>query len=101
MDPITRPQAALMTSGILTVIQVIRIKFCCGYTLGTGLISVMGTSFTFLPLAREIVTSEIKAGKSGMDAYGASESITPALVRLFVCSFVRCRIEPLPQRLRN
>jgi NCS2 family nucleobase:cation symporter-2 len=67
---------ALMTSGLLTIIQVIRLKFCCNYTLGTGLISVMGTSFTFLPLAREIVTSEIKScnaagtGPCGMDAYG-------------------------------
>lgn len=62
--------ASLMTSGILTIMQVLRFKLCKGYTLGTGLISVMGTSFTFLPLAREIVTTQIKEGKSGMDAYG-------------------------------
>jgi NCS2 family nucleobase:cation symporter-2 len=71
--------AALITSGLLTIIQVIRLKLCCGYALGTGLLSVMGTSFTFLPLARQIVVSEIQRGKSenggdgtgyGFEAYG-------------------------------
>lgn len=30
----------------------------------------MGVSFTFLPIAREVVVSEIAAGNSGKDAYG-------------------------------
>ena len=42
--------SAMLASGILTIIQITRIKLCGGYFLGTGLISVMGTSFTFLPI---------------------------------------------------
>ena len=42
--------SAMLASGILTIIQITRIKLCGGYYLGTGLISVMGTSFTFLPI---------------------------------------------------
>ena len=52
--------AAWITSGILTIIQVFRAKIIgTGYYLGTGLISVMGTSFTFLPIAREMVIRAI------------------------------------------
>ncbi|KAH8051864.1 xanthine transmembrane transporter [Aureococcus anophagefferens] len=48
--------AAWITSGILTIIQVFRAKILgTPFYLGTGLISVMGTSFTFLPIAREMV----------------------------------------------
>merc|ERR1712097_206025 len=51
---------AWFTSGILTIIQVFRAKIIgTGYYLGTGLISVMGTSFTFLPIAREMVIRSI------------------------------------------
>ena len=34
----------MLASGILTIIQITRIKLCGGYYLGAGLISVMGTS---------------------------------------------------------
>ena len=52
--------AAWITSGILTIIQVFRAKILgTGFYLGTGLISVMGTSFTFLPIAREMVIRAI------------------------------------------
>ena len=52
--------AAWITSGILTIIQVFRAKIIgTGYYLGTGLISVMGTSFLFLPIAREMVIRSI------------------------------------------
>jgi len=63
--------ASLIASGLLTVVQILRFRIRgTPYYLGTGLLSVMGTSFTFLPIAREIVTSEIRAGNSGADAYG-------------------------------
>ena len=60
-----------------------------GYTLGTGLVSVMGTSFTFLPIAREVVVSEIQAGRSGMDAYGKflGTCLAASLTEIFI-SFV-------------
>ena len=75
--------------------QILRWKLIGGYTLGTGLISVIGTSFTFLPIAREVVVSEIQAGRSGMDAYGKflgtclAASVTEPLHLL--------RAAPLPQ----
>eukprot|EP00894_Picocystis_sp_ML_P003028 jgi/Pico_ML_1/53545/g4076.t1 len=49
--------AALLTSGIFTVLTVIRLKLFGSdklpggpYYIGTGLLSVMGVSFTFLPI---------------------------------------------------
>lgn len=64
--------AGWITSGLLTIVQVFRAKLCgTKYYLGTGLISVMGTSFTFLPIARDMVVSEIleaqNEGKCGAD----------------------------------
>mmetsp|Transcript_20709 Transcript_20709/g.26808 ORF Transcript_20709/g.26808 Transcript_20709/m.26808 type:complete len:701 (-) Transcript_20709:468-2570(-) len=57
--------AAWITSGILTCVQVFRAKLGgTGYYLGTGLVSVMGTSFTFLPIARDMVISEIRDAKA-------------------------------------
>lgn len=35
-----------------------------------SLFQVMGVSFTFLPIAREVVMSEINAGTPGKEAYG-------------------------------
>ncbi len=35
-----------------------------------SLLEVMGVSFTFLPIAREVVMSEINAGTPGKEAYG-------------------------------
>lgn len=52
--------AAWITSGLLTIVQVFRARILgTNLYLGTGLISVMGTSFTFLPIARDMVVSEI------------------------------------------
>lgn len=42
---------ALIVSGLMTVIQILRVKLFGGYYIGTGLISISGTSFTFLPIA--------------------------------------------------
>mmetsp|Transcript_54375 Transcript_54375/g.100428 ORF Transcript_54375/g.100428 Transcript_54375/m.100428 type:complete len:686 (-) Transcript_54375:308-2365(-) len=57
--------AAWITSGLLTTVQVFRAKILgTGYYLGTGLISVMGTSFTFLPIAREMVVAEISQARA-------------------------------------
>lgn len=48
--------AALIVSGVTSWIQVSQIKIPrTGITIGTGLISVMGTSFTFLPVARDAI----------------------------------------------
>merc|ERR1719181_360070 len=67
--------AAWITSGLLTIVQVFRAKLGgTGFYLGTGLISVMGTSFTFLPIARDIIASKNACGDfpedPGLAAYG-------------------------------
>jgi len=51
---------AWITSGLLTIVQVFRLHIRgTPFYLGTGLISVMGTSFTFLPIARTMVLEAI------------------------------------------
>eukprot|EP00904_Undaria_pinnatifida_P010137 jgi/Undpi1/6253/HiC_scaffold_20.g08737.m1 len=83
--------AALIVSGATSLIQVSQLKIPrTSITIGTGLISVMGTSFTFLPVARDAI-SQMK-GKSdfldddgvfdGEKAYGA------VLGTFLVCSWV-------------
>lgn len=69
--------AALITSGICTIINVLQVPipfskkiFGTHLYVGSGLLSVMGTSFTFLPIF-EIAIRQMKVdGLSGEDAYG-------------------------------
>ena len=69
--------AALITSGICTIINVLRVPipmtkklFGRQLYIGSGLLSVMGTSFTFLPIF-EIAIQQMKVdGIDGTVAYG-------------------------------
>ena len=46
--------AGLMTAGLLSLIHIYRLKLgASGYYMGTGMVSVLGTSFTFVPIARQ------------------------------------------------
>jgi NCS2 family nucleobase:cation symporter-2 len=91
--------AALITSGICTIINVMQIPIpfsesIRGKTLyiGSGVLSVLGTSFTFLPIY-EIAISQMKAdGMTGDAAYGAmiGTSMVCCLLEL-VLSFVPMR----------
>lgn len=49
--------ASLITSGILSAIQMSRIPLPFGYQLGTGVLSVVGTSFATLSTADAIITN--------------------------------------------
>ena len=69
--------AALITSGICTIINVMKFqipfsKRLFGRTLfiGSGLLSVMGTSFTFLPIFEISIRSMKADGIPGEEAYG-------------------------------
>lgn len=74
--------AALITSGICTIINVMKVEipltkkiFGRSLYIGSGLLSVMGTSFTFLPIF-EIAIRQMKSdGIDGQVAYG---KITPS-----------------------
>ena len=69
--------AALITSGICTIITVMHLPipftekiFGRQFYLGSGVLSVMGTSFTFLPIF-ELAIRQMKAdGVEPFDAYG-------------------------------
>ncbi|RUO95401.1 hypothetical protein BC936DRAFT_144140 [Jimgerdemannia flammicorona] len=53
--------AALIICGFGSALQITRFKLWnTGYYLGTGLISVVGTSFTIIPLAESVVKSMYK-----------------------------------------
>jgi len=57
-----------IASGLLTMIQVFRCKIKgTPFYIGTGLVSVMGTSFTFLPIGQAMVASSIGEAKSAND----------------------------------
>ena len=48
--------AGLISSGLLSMIQIYRMPLGeSGYFIGTGLVSVLGTSFTFVPIARSAI----------------------------------------------
>ena len=51
--------AGLICSGILTFFQIHQFKLWNGYVLGTGLISVVGSSFTFLPIAQASIAYQM------------------------------------------
>jgi len=84
--------AALITSGICTLINVTRFKipftkklFGRQLYVGSGLLSVMGTSFTFLPIF-EISIRQMKAdGIEGTTAYGKmlGTSMVCAVLEIF------------------
>jgi len=57
-----------IASGFLTMVQVFRCKIKgTPFYIGTGLVSVMGTSFTFLPLGQQMVSTSIGAAKAAGD----------------------------------
>lgn len=69
--------ASLICSGICSIIQVSKFKvpfseqfFGRKLFVGSGLLSVMGTSFTFLPLFEIGIRQQKADGVDGVTAYG-------------------------------
>ena len=83
--------AALITSGICSIINITKIKIPgTKFFIGSGILSVMGTSFTFLPIF-EIAIRQMKAdGISGEDAYGKMLGTT------MVCSLLELFFSVMP-----
>jgi xanthine/uracil permease len=89
--------SALIVSGLCTIMNVVQIPipysehiFGKKIVIGTGVISVMGTSFSFLPIW-EIAIGTMKAdGISGRDAYGKMLGTT------MVCSFTEILLSFVP-----
>jgi len=63
---------ALIVSGLMSIIQIVRIKLVKGYYMGSGLISISGTSFTFLPIAESMFAALYADGTCPSDAEGVA-----------------------------
>jgi Xanthine/uracil permeases len=86
--------AALITSGICSFINVTKIPIPgTKYFIGSGLLSVMGTSFTFLPIFEIAIQQMKNDGISGEDAYGKM------LGTSMVCCFLELAFSLLPINL--
>lgn len=63
--------AALIVSGLCTLLQVSRIPIpFTKLWIGSGLLSVMGTSFTFLPITQGAIRAQLAEGKTFDEAFG-------------------------------
>eukprot|EP00747_Dinoflagellata_sp_TGD_P147588 gnl/TRDRNA2_/TRDRNA2_176834_c0_seq2.p1 gnl/TRDRNA2_/TRDRNA2_176834_c0~~gnl/TRDRNA2_/TRDRNA2_176834_c0_seq2.p1 ORF type:complete len:790 (-),score=152.76 gnl/TRDRNA2_/TRDRNA2_176834_c0_seq2:259-2379(-) len=62
--------SALLASGLLSIMQIMRVRLMGGYYFGTGLISVMGTSFTFLPIGQQMIQEATLAFPAGSNGTG-------------------------------
>jgi len=91
--------AALITSGITTIITIL--KFAVPYSekvfgkviyVGSGVLSVMGTSFTFLPIFEIAITTMKADGIDGRTAYGAMLGTT------MVCTLLEVFLSVLPTK---
>lgn len=85
---------SLLVSGFTTIIQVVKFKIpCTKYQLGSGLISVMGTSFTFLPIVQGAIRAQVKNGETDFaTAYGNMLGV------FMVGSFIEAAMSLLPTR---
>jgi len=70
--------AGMITSGICTIINILQLPIPFTQKLlgrqlflGTGTLTVMGTSFTFLPVFEIAINQMMSEGRSGEKAYGA------------------------------
>ena len=54
----------LICSGILSFTQIIQLKLWGGFVIGTGFISVVGTSFVFLPIAQASIVFQMTQDSS-------------------------------------
>lgn len=85
--------AALITSGICTLIAVSKTplpfsKYIFGRQLyiGSGVLSVMGVSFTFLPIYQIAIAQQVANGTDGYTAFGKmlGTSMVCGLIPLFI-----------------
>lgn len=89
--------SALLASGILSIMQIARVKLCGGYYFGTGLISVMGPSFTFLPIGQAMM-QEATLDFSGQNGTGI-EWYGKFIGTCMVASFFEILISFVPPKI--
>ncbi|KAG2115491.1 xanthine uracil permease [Suillus clintonianus] len=110
LDPATSSymmSATLITSGIMSLVQMSRIKLWGGYYLGTGLLSMVGTSFSTISTANAIINAMYANGTCPSttaadgtvtrgpcpDAYGM------VLGTALICAFLEIGLSFLPPRV--
>lgn len=88
---------AFIVSGLMSIIQIVRVNIYKDYWIGTGLISMSGISFTFLPIAEATFQSLYNSGFCEVgqpcpDAYGRwlGTVMVGALIEVLL-SFLRPR----------
>ena len=81
---------SLILSGTFTILNCIQFKIPgTKYVFGTGMLSVLGTSFGFLPIYESAIRAMKSDGYSGKDAYGKMLGTTMVCAMLeVVLSFV-------------
>jgi NCS2 family nucleobase:cation symporter-2 len=81
---------SLILSGIFTILNCIQFNIPgTKYVFGTGMLSVLGTSFGFLPIYENAISMMKDEGYSGKDAYGKMLGTTMVCAMLeVVLSFV-------------
>mmetsp|Transcript_39251 Transcript_39251/g.111119 ORF Transcript_39251/g.111119 Transcript_39251/m.111119 type:complete len:590 (-) Transcript_39251:291-2060(-) len=85
---------SLIVSGLTTIVQVTCLKIPkTPYQLGSGLLSVMGTSFTFLPIVQGAVATQMEAGVDFNQAYGNMLGV------FMVGAFVEAAMSFIPTRI--
>ncbi|KAF9063594.1 xanthine/uracil permease [Rhodocollybia butyracea] len=99
--------ASLIGSGILSLVQLSRIRLFGGYYLGTGLISVVGTSFSTLSTANAIFDAMYRDGTcsstTAADGTITRDSCPDAYGKLLgtslICSLLEMALAFVPPRI--
>lgn len=85
--------ASLIISGLCTILNCVQIPFgSTGYVLGTGVLSVIGTSFTFLPIFESGIAMMKADGVDAEDAYGKM------LGTVMICSILEIVLSFIPRK---
>eukprot|EP00891_Asterochloris_glomerata_P005932 jgi/Astpho2/5932/Aster-02419 len=86
--------SALIFSGICTFLHVLGFRFGnTGYQWGTGIISVIGISFTFINVTIQSMSNMMKAGDTWSEAYSR------ILGTLLVCAWLTVALSFMPPKL--
>ena len=86
--------ASMILSGIFTIVNCLQFKIPgTPYVLGTGVLSVIGTSFTFLPVFENGISAMRADGTDAEDAYGKM------LGTVMICSFLEIFLSFVPKNL--
>ncbi|KAF9112789.1 hypothetical protein BGX27_002790 [Mortierella sp. AM989] len=110
-EPAMRTQmisTSLITSGLLSLVQITRFRLAKSqYFVGTGLLSVVGTSFIFLPVLQSSVSNMYESGfcPTGLDDAGnkiflsCPDAFGAFLGTCMICSLLPILMSFLPPRV--